>query len=146
MAAPKIDPEKVSRILIDAAALGDAEAAKRHCVSVRSIERYRARMPHDNVLAAAVGRKAKEADASWHVARAKTLRALMARIEIVAEGEDDLDKLSQAAARVGEIDVATTALTGGSNVGDSPDSEGPAPTEDPGGGREGEPEGAAISH
>lgn len=47
MPGPVVDPETVAQILVDATALGDAAAAERHGVSVRTIGNYRALLRRD---------------------------------------------------------------------------------------------------
>lgn len=123
----RINKQTVARVLVDANALGDEAAARKHGVSVRSVERYRARMREDPELAGLVATKNREAEAGWHAARSKTLRTIMRRLEELAKDEKDIDKLSRAAKAVGDIDVASSAL----NVGTGADPASQATPEDP---------------
>lgn len=49
-----INRERAAKALVDAAVLGDPEAAKKHGVSTKSIERWRSRVGHDPKLSAIV--------------------------------------------------------------------------------------------
>jgi hypothetical protein len=62
---PKTDPNAIAQILVDAALLGDEAAAKRHTLSVRTIERYRAKSLSDRILSELVASKIRAAEGQW---------------------------------------------------------------------------------
>lgn len=126
MAKPSLNRDRAARILADASALGDKKAAEKWSVSEKTVGNYRRRLAADPELSDMFRRLVAEGERSWHAARARALRAVMARIEEVAATEADLDKLSRAAKNMGEVDLTLSAL----NVGNRDDSEGTAAAED----------------
>jgi hypothetical protein len=77
---PKIDPEKVARILVDAADLGDRAAARRHDVSVRSVQNYREKYRDDPIVAELCAQLQKTLREDWLGSARETRRKLLALV------------------------------------------------------------------
>jgi len=73
MPAPA-DPDFIARVLIEASILGDEAAAARYNISVRTVERYRAKLAADPRLAAFVAGKKKASEAEWAHGLASALK------------------------------------------------------------------------
>lgn len=61
----KIDYDKVARVIADAAIFGDAEAASKNGVSIRSVRNYRSRLETDPQLAMLAQLKRQQQDQAW---------------------------------------------------------------------------------
>lgn len=72
---PTIDKVKAAQALIDAAVLGDTQAAKKHNVSTRTIERWRHRMDNDPQLAGFVEEMREKQNQIWAAEIPVTLTA-----------------------------------------------------------------------
>jgi hypothetical protein len=131
MASTHINRDRVARILVDAITLGDRTAADRHKVSVKTVERHRARLKVDPVLSALVRELGKEAEHGWHFARARFLRRTLQKLdEMVQEAKPvHFEHVIEAMKAAGELDLATEAL----GVGSSARGQGPSAPEDPSG-------------
>lgn len=124
------DAEQASSILADATIRDDDRVVgKRWKVSVRTIQRYRARMATDEELAAKVAKKVEEAERRWDRIRNRGLTVLVQRMIELSATETDLDKVTNAVKELGELDIAGGVL----GVGASARREDPAPGEDAGG-------------
>jgi hypothetical protein len=62
---PKLDPERVARILVDADLLGTDAAAARHKIHVRTVIRYRVLAERDRNLSDLVTRLKRSIGADW---------------------------------------------------------------------------------
>jgi len=62
---PRFNYEKASTVLVDAAYPNDQQAADKHGVSTRTIQRWRKRLDSDAKLAAFVARKKDMHDRGW---------------------------------------------------------------------------------
>lgn len=100
------DLEQASSILADATIRDDDDkVAKRWNVSVRTIQRYRARMGTDRELAARVAQKVDEAERRWDRIRNRGLTVLVQRMIELSATETDLDKVTNAVKELGELDI-----------------------------------------
>lgn len=70
----RVDPDRVSNILVDAFALGDSATARKWRISTRTVKRYRARMKEDPALRAIVVEKNKEVSHDLATLRVAFLR------------------------------------------------------------------------
>jgi hypothetical protein len=61
----RLNYERAATILVEAAYFGDKQAADRYGVSVRTVERYRARMDEDDELSAFVAIKKQKFEDEW---------------------------------------------------------------------------------
>lgn len=79
--------EVVAQALIDAITLGDPAAAEKHGVSVRSLQRYRARLSEDpdGELAQSVAAKRKALTAEWLAETARARMKILAKLERMVE-------------------------------------------------------------
>jgi hypothetical protein len=77
---PKIDPEKAARILVDAADLGDRAAARRHDVSIRTVQNYREKYRGDPIVAELCAELQKTLREDWLGSARETRRKLLALV------------------------------------------------------------------
>lgn len=132
MAKPKLDRRRAARVVVDAIALGsDEAAAQQHGCSVKSVKRYRSRVHEDPELARLVQKLAEKAEVGWHAARTRFLCEIVDQLrdgikKTLEEGKgvmtaDMVRAVSEAAERVGKLDVAARALnvSSGDDSGDS---------------------------
>jgi len=122
----KIDKERAARIVVDSIALGNVAAADKWQISTKTVQRYRDRVADDPELSAFVRIKNAVAEVSWHAERTEFLKEATSRLRVLLKTEVDLDKVSRAIERVGNLDVAATVL----HVGVRPNSQGSTPAED----------------
>jgi len=142
VAAPKIDCEKVARILVSAVEIGnDGKAAEHWKIAPRTLRNYRKRLESDPELAAAFEKFSRLTNArieterlqlelGWRKECHATLRtmleaerAIAGRMLALVEKCDDIEllakvseRLSRSTERIGQLDVATEALgVGGTN-------------------------------
>lgn len=112
------DVEVASSILADATIRDDdTRVAQRWKVSVRTIQRYRARMGSDAELARRVAQKVDEAERRWDRIRNRGLTVLVQRMIELSAAEADLDKVTRAVKELGELDIAGGVLGVGANAG-----------------------------
>lgn len=116
MAATRINRDRVAQILVDAITLGDRTSADRHKVSVKTVERHRARLKTDPELSALVRKLGAEAEHGWHFARARFLRRTLKKLDemVQAATADQFEHVIEAMKAAGELDLATEALGVGS--------------------------------
>lgn len=159
MAAPKIDYEKVARILVSAVELGsDRQAAEHWKIAERTLRNYKRRLESDPELAAAFQRFSRLTNArieterlqlelGWRRECHATLRKMLAaegaaadRLMALLPQTTDVETVAKVAKllamsteRIGQLDVAREAL----GVGGSDHQPSPAPAEDAGGADEG---------
>lgn len=128
MASTKINKERAARILVDAIVMGDKTAADRHKVAEKTVQRYRARMREDEELSALVRQKGREAEYTWHFARARFLRNTLDKLDemVKAATVADMPNVIEALKAAGELDLATEAL----GVGSRSRQPSPSPAED----------------
>lgn len=119
MARPIFDRERAVRILVEAAATGDKKTCERWKITQRTLWNYRKRLHGDPELSAAFTALNREADRSWKMSRQKALEIGMRRLAELFENATDINELSRAVERLGNLDVASEALS----VGASTDSE-----------------------
>jgi hypothetical protein len=124
-----LDREHVATIIVDAAAYGDREAARRHSVSVRTVYRYRAAMLTDRDLAGFVSARLAEQEAALSALRVRFLRKALVEMERrIGLDATKLPEIAEAVRVVGELHQVAEAMGDGGSDGD--DSEA---TEAPGG-------------
>lgn len=87
----RVDNDRAAAILVDAAYKGDEAAAQEWGVSVRSVERYRARLATDPKLAVTVAEKRALAERDWIDCFPATLGAGADFIERAAKQGDPKD-------------------------------------------------------
>lgn len=85
------DYERASRALAVAALEGDAAAAKREGITVRTLQRYRKQLDADPLLSQLVAEKKAALENNWANEIAPTLRAALAFIRKAAENLDPTD-------------------------------------------------------
>lgn len=133
-----VPPEKVARILVDAQTLGDAFAATRHKVGVRTIERYRAEQSTDPEVVKFVALYLAEINDGWILAgRAHRLQLIRRQAVLVERRNVKLTAVTNALRRTHEM-IATHELLSD----DDDQSHGDGGREDS---REGEGAGAAST-
>lgn len=110
------------RILCDALTFGDRATVKRHGISVRTLQRYRAKMATDPAMACAVAEKAKALDAAWLETGKRARLRFIARMEELAETETDLHKVSGAFKLLSDAMLASEILNpaGGDDAAPAP--------------------------
>lgn len=150
--APNYEPERAAAIVAEAMYVGDKAAAKRWHVSVRTVERYRARVAADATLAALVERKTKALETEWTQEAVAFLRTGLRKLRELAEDckVDQIRDVAGAIKIVGELQVVREAL-GGEQPGERsrPAKPGQAPTPNPaadaGGGVDGDGKPAVLN-
>lgn len=75
MLMPTFNYDLAGTVLVDAAYMGDKEAAQKNGVSTRSIRRWRERLECDPLLAASVRKKKTLADQEWASELPSAIRA-----------------------------------------------------------------------
>lgn len=102
----------MARVLVDANAIGDSEAAKLHDISTKTIQRYRKALADDLDLADMVRLKGVEAEETWHHARSVFLRRAIQKLDmLIAQAtKEDIEKVIDALKAVGELEIAREAL------------------------------------
>ena len=88
---PNFDYERASRALAVAALEGDATAAQREGITVRTLQRYRKQLDTDPLLSQLVAEKKAALENNWANEIAPTLRAALAFIRKAAENLDPKD-------------------------------------------------------
>lgn len=126
MAAPNFDRARALRILVDAEQFGDAKAVATWEISMRTLFNYRARLRNDPELAALFNRLRAEEEEDWKLARQRFLRDGINKLrELVAQATvQQLGAVAKAIELIGNLDVASKAL---SHASDSFDREGSTP-------------------
>jgi hypothetical protein len=71
---PKLDNDKIARIVLDAKLLGDESAAKRHDVSTKTVGRYKQLVEADSKLSDLVCEKLKLVEGDWGIGLASAIR------------------------------------------------------------------------
>lgn len=140
---PRLDPDRAARVLADAVELGDKGAADKWGISEKTVRRYRQRVPTDSQLSTSVRRVAREEERGWQIARRRFLREGVEKLRtLISQATvQQLDDVSRALERIGNIDVASEALGVGAG---STDSEGASAPED--GGGDGDPDYSSGPH
>lgn len=137
----KLNVPRAAKILVDAEAMGDARAADKWKVDVRTIERYRARLQTDRDLSDAFAEKSREAERAWHLVRNRFLREVTEHLLTLCKTAkvDQISDVRQALKDVGELELAREALVGSGDHQPSPPPTGDArkPPAEEGGGGEG---------
>lgn len=140
---PRLDPDRAARVLADAVELGDKGAADKWGISEKTVRRYRQRVPTDSQLSTSVRRVAREEERGWQIARRRFLREGVEKLRtLISQATvQQLDDVSRALERIGNIDVASEALGVGAG---GTDSEGASAPED--GGGDGDPDYSSGPH
>jgi len=127
MASPVFDRARAVRVLLDAAAVGDSAACKRHGISERTLQRYRERVGADPELTAVVAEKKNAEEAGWSASRRRFLRSAIAKLEaMIAEaGPDQIREVAGAIKIVGELEVVVVNMIGAGTDGEQPGPSGP---------------------
>ena len=112
MASTKLNRERAACVVVDAISFGNRTAAKRHSISEKTVQRYRARLAEDPELSDLVAAKGRAAENGWHFARARFLRRSLNKLEklVQAATVDHFEQITEAIKAVGELDVAREAL------------------------------------
>jgi hypothetical protein len=110
---PKVDPEKVAQVLLDAHALGDEAAARQHNVSVRTIANYRARMAADPIVAELFRSKKAALAQTWLDQTENARSRLLTRVLTLAEASTELRDVAGALKIVTDANVAERVVTDG---------------------------------
>lgn len=84
------DRDEMSRVLTDAATIGDEKAAQKHGISLRTLYRYRSVANGDSELTAAVLEKKRALSEGWLVEAKKARMKALARGLQLAETSDNL--------------------------------------------------------
>lgn len=87
---PRVTADKVARILVDADELGDEGAARKHNVSVRTIERYRAKHANVSGVSESVAAIKEVIAADWLEGAREARRELLGRVMTLARETDSL--------------------------------------------------------
>lgn len=140
MANPVFDRDRALKVLIDAEAFGDAKACAQWKITRQTLRNYRNRLAEDPELLQALAALRIKAERSWKRERQRFLARALKRASVLLKTEEDIDKVSRAIERIGNLDVASEALSGACRA----DSESPKATEPSGQDSGGEPEGAAA--
>ncbi|AFD27743.1 hypothetical protein [Deinococcus gobiensis] len=77
--------ERAAAILVDAAYLGDGEAAKKWQVTTRTIQNYRAKLKTDPLLSQFFARKRARAEGNWVGELRRSLGAVLEKSRLIAE-------------------------------------------------------------
>lgn len=85
---PKIDPEFIARVVVDATLLGDGTAAKRHNVSTKTVQRYREMAQSDANVSKLVSALWAAADKDWGKGLASALRGQIEFLNRATEKAD----------------------------------------------------------
>lgn len=87
MAGPVLDPDVIAQVLVDATALGDEAAARKHGISTRTIGNYRARLRGDpeGEIAGLFAIKRKAISERWLKATADARDKLLAKVLTLVE-------------------------------------------------------------
>ena len=127
MASPPVDPEYAAEIIVDAGVMGDRSAARKWNVSVRTVERYRAKLKTDKMLADLVGEKRKVVEHELSVMRVGYMRRALKAMGRKLKTTTLLD-IAESMKIVGELHHVGIAVED-----EQPDSEDPGAEEAPGG-------------
>lgn len=134
----KVDADKVRQVVIDAEHLGDAKAAKKHGISVRTVIRYRNRVRGDAALSQAVIDEKTAMQAVWRDQLVTAREKLLARAVTLAGTSKNLFHVSGALKIVNDAanaDQVIEMLGGGGGErgsdGAEPDRPGQATAEAP---------------
>ncbi len=130
---PKIAPDRVARILVDAGELGDEAAAAKHNVSAKTIGRYREKYADDPIVSGLVQRLKESVVADWLTSAKAARSRLLSKVEALALGSDDLRQVAGALKIVHDAVLAEELLSDGrqpddgAGVGGSPHPRSPLP-------------------
>jgi hypothetical protein len=133
-----MDRDRAIKIIIDAEQFGDANACKKWEITRQTLRNYRNRLDEDPELCQALAILRGKAERSWKRERQRFLGRALRRAAALLKNEEDLDKVSRAIERIGNLDVASEALSGGSSRTNSESSEVAKPFEQHGEGEPGE--------
>lgn len=113
MARPgPFDRDRAVKILVDALAVGDEQAAARWGVCTKTLQRYRARLANDPELARAVKATSQKLDAEWRTARRTFLRAGIRKLQELVDlaGVDKIREVAGAIKIVGDLEITSGVL------------------------------------
>jgi len=99
-----------AKILVDAAAMGDRKAARRHNVTDRTIKNYRDRLETDGELSVFFHELRDKVDRDWATARSRALRIAADRAAELLKTSKDLNAITTFIEKVGNLEVVTEAL------------------------------------
>jgi transposase-like protein len=111
------NPAVVASVLADAKLDGDESAARKHGVSLRTVERWRREVAARSGGIAA-GKRQAVVDEIWEVAAARVQLALLARVEVLAAASDDLRQVAGALKIVSDAQLATQVVNPHGRSGD----------------------------
>lgn len=112
----KFNLERAAKVLVDAEAMGDVQAAEKWKVDERTVRNYRRRLEVDPEFSAAFLEKQREAERAWHLIRNRFLRDVTEHLRTLclsAKAKQIAD-VRQAIKDIGELDLAREALGVGS--------------------------------
>lgn len=111
MARPTFDRDKALQVVIDAEHLGDAGAAKKHRISVRTVIRYRERVRADPKLSEAVLAEKASNMKAWRGQLEAARQKLLTRVVELAANSDNLFHVSGALKIVADATNADQVIT-----------------------------------
>lgn len=123
MPGPVVDPDAVARAIVDATVIGDAAAAEKHGVSVRTIGKYRATLREnpEGELAELVQVKRKALSERWLRSTADARDKLLAKVLTLVDVAD-VDQLRDV---VGALKIVHDANVSERVIADGLGGEGP---------------------
>lgn len=83
--------DRAAKLLVEAATLGDKATAKKHGVSLRTLQRWRKQLEGDSALSQAVASKKAKVEEGWADEIPGALRAAIAFLTKAAEQADPKD-------------------------------------------------------
>lgn len=113
MATPRIDPDVLAQVVLDAQVLGVDAAAKRHKLSRKTVQRYCDRAASSPELSRAVSEKKAPLVASWVEATEAARQRILARVLALAETSDELRDVAGALKIVTDAHIAERVVANG---------------------------------
>jgi hypothetical protein len=120
MARPSRDPDLMRRVVIDAEHLGDEAAAKKHGVSTKTVQRYRAATRTDTKLSEAVQAEKLAMMGTWREQLREARQKLLGRVMELSAEDKNLFHVSGALKIVNDAENAAhviATLDGGADDG-----------------------------
>lgn len=110
---PTQDPHIIAQVLVDAAVLGDAIAAQQHCLSERTIQRYRAKYAEDPTVSGLVAEQKKKLTADWIDRTATARNRILTKVLTLVDGSDNLREVVGALKIVHDANVSEKVIRDG---------------------------------
>jgi len=116
--------ERIASVLIDAAAYGDVQAARKWAVCTRTIRNYRVRLRTDAELAGFCREQIEAQEAELGALRVRFLRKALAEMERrLSKAETTLLGIAEAVKVVGELHQVAEAMGDGGSDGRDPEAD-----------------------